>query len=64
MIRIKSEALKEYGKYFLDLSKILIALTLITPMVKGGGIAWQAVFVTIVVFGVGAYLTNKGAKDE
>jgi len=61
---MKKETIKEIGKYFLDGSKILLALAIITPFVKGGNIS----IITIVIFAVlvisGVYLTNKGAKDE
>lgn len=61
---MKKETLKELGKYFLDISKILLALVLITPFMKDGKISFIGIFLTLVLSGIGVYLTNKGAKDE
>jgi len=61
---MKKETLKELGKYFLDISKILLALTLIAPFMKQGDISIVAVLLVLVLFAVGVTLTNKGAKDE
>jgi len=61
---MKKETIKELGKHTLDISKIVLALAIITPLVKDENIS----FAVIVVFGVliliGTYLTNKGVKDE
>jgi len=54
---------KELGKYFLDISKILIALTLISPIMKDVSFSFGAIFVVVILWGVGIYLTNKGAKE-
>ena len=64
LLIMKKETLKELGKYFLDISKILLALTLIAPFMKNGNISVIAIFLILVLFGVGVILTNKGAKDE
>ena len=61
---MKKETLKELGKYFLDISKILLALTLIAPFMKQGDISIVAVLLVLVLFAVGVTLTNKGAKNE
>jgi len=61
---MKKEAIKEFGKYFLDISKILIALVLVTPMMKTGEISIVSVFIISALSIIGIYLTNKGAKDE
>ena len=61
---MKKETIKEIGKYFLDISKILIALTLISPIMKDANFSFGAIFVVVILWGVGIYLTNKGAKDE
>ncbi|NKQ40252.1 MAG: hypothetical protein HF962_01620 [Sulfurovum sp.] len=60
---MKKETLKELGKYFLDVSKILIALTLISPIMKDTSFSFGAILVIMVLWGVGMYLTNKGAKE-
>ena len=64
LANVKKETLKEIGKYFLDISKILIALTLISPMMKNNSFSFGAIFVVIILWGVGIYLTDKGSKDE
>jgi len=61
---MKKETLKEIGKYFLDISKILIALTLIAPLMKKGDYSIIAILIVVILMGLGMYLTNKGAKDE
>jgi Na+/melibiose symporter-like transporter len=61
---MKRDTLKEIGKYFLDISKIFLALTLITPFMKAGKISITAIVITIIVAGLGIYFTDKGAKDE
>ena len=63
-LTMKKEFLKESGKYLLDLSKIMFAIALITPLAKGQDFS---IAFAIAIFFVGAsgfYLTYKGAKDE
>ena len=61
---IEKETIKELGKYFLDISKILLALTLIAPFMKSGLVSMVAISVTLLLFGIGINLTNKGVKIE
>lgn len=61
---IEKETIKELGKYFLDISKILLALTLIAPFMKDGMISIVAVTTTLVLFAIGINLTNKGVQSE
>ncbi len=64
MIQLKKETFKEIGKYLLDISKILIALTLVGPLVKGEAASFVAILLTAVLAVIGIYLTDKGVKDE
>lgn len=61
---MKKETLKELGKYFLDISKILIALILVTPLMKDNEISSLAIGFIFSLFIIGVFLTNKGVKDE
>lgn len=61
---MKKETLKELGKYFLDVSKIVAALAVITPMIKDESISYSIIGVVVGLFMIGTFLTNKGAKDE
>ena len=47
---LKNETLKEIGKYFLDLSKILIGLALVTPIMKNEDISLASIGVVVVLF--------------
>ena len=61
---MKKETLKELGKYFLDISKILIALILVTPLMKDNEISYLAIGFIFSLFIIGVFLTNKGVKYE
>jgi len=61
---MKKETLKEIGKYLLDISKILIALALITPVLKDNNISYVAIVLVMILSLIGFYFTNKGAVDE
>ncbi len=61
---MKKETLKEIGKYLLDISKILIALALITPVLKDNSISYVAIALVMILSLIGFYFTNKGALDE
>jgi len=61
---MKRETCKEMGKYLLDISKILLALTMVTPFLKNESIPLIVVGSFFVFVITGIYLTNKGAKDE
>jgi len=61
---MKKETLKESGKYILDLSKIVIAMAVITPFVKDSHFEIAPLIIAGASSLVGLYLINKGAKDE
>ena len=61
---MKKEFLKESGKYLLDLSKIMFAIALITPLAKGESFSIVFAVAVALVGASGFYLTYKGAKDE
>jgi hypothetical protein len=56
--------LKELGKYFFDVSKIILAVAVITPFVKSTSISIGALMFSFTLLLIGAYLTYKGDKDE
>jgi len=60
---MKKETFKEMGKYLLDISKILLALAMITPLMKDESIPFIVIVLFIVLVVTGTYLTNKGVKD-
>ena len=55
---------KEIGKYFFDLSKIILALAVITPIVKGVNITVGPLLIAGVLFAVGAIFTYSGGKED
>ena len=61
---MKRETLKEAGKYILDLSKIMIAIAVITPFVKESHIEMLPHRIAGASSIVGLYLINKGVSDE
>ena len=61
---MKKETKKELGKYILDLNKIIFAIVVITPFVKGENIQILPFVVIGITSTLGIYLINKGAKDE
>jgi len=61
---MRKEAIKELGKFILDLSKILIAVVVVAPFVKGGNLEIFPIVVSAVTSSLGMYLINKGAKDD
>jgi len=56
--------LKELGKYFFDISKILLAVAVITPFVKNANISIGALILSIALMAVGSYFAYKGGKDN
>lgn len=57
---MKKETIKEVGKLFLDLAKIIFAVAIITPLVKDGDFQIIVVLLALVSIIIGIYLTNKG----
>jgi len=56
--------LKELGKYFFDVSKIILAVAVITPIAKEIPVSIGALLLASVLFVVGAVLTHKGSKEN
>jgi len=61
---MKKETFKELGKYLLDGSKILLALAIITPLLKNESVSFIVVVLFSALIPIGVYLINQGAKDE
>jgi len=65
---MKKETLKELGKLHFDISKIIIALVIVSGFLKHDEIYKQivipAIYVTIGLIIIGTLLINKGAKDN
>ena len=61
---MKKETKKELGKFILDLTKIVFAIVIITPFVKGEDIQLLPLFITGVTSSLGIYLINQGVNDE
>lgn len=62
--RLKKESLKESAKLLLDFSKVIFAITVVTPFVKGGSLDIISIITSVILAGIGIYVYNKGAKDE
>ena len=61
---MKKETIRELGKLIIDLSKIIIAIAVVAPLVKESDFHYLPLFLGIVTSGLGLYLINKGVKDE
>ena len=61
---MKKETIKELGKLILDLSKIIIAIAVIAPLVKESDFHILPLFIGVITSGLGLFLINKGVKDE
>ena len=60
MLTMKKETIKEVGKLFIDLAKIIFAIAILAPLVKGGNFQIIVVVFALLSSLVGIYLTNKG----
>jgi hypothetical protein len=58
---MKKETIKEVGKLFLDLSKIIFAVAIVAPLMKDGDFQIIVVILALLSSIIGIYLTNKGA---
>ena len=56
--------LKETGKYLYDLSKIVLAVAVITPMFSEKLISYFPLYVASGLFLLGAILIYQGGKDD
>lgn len=61
---MKKETFKEFGKYLFDIAKILLAIAVITPIAKAEPMSPVMGFLVVALSVAGAYLINKGAKDD
>ena len=50
----------ETGKYLYDISKIVLGLAVITPLIKDESMSISALGISFAVFIVGAYFIKKG----
>jgi len=61
---MKAETLKEIGKFHLDLSKIVFASAILSPLLEKGNINGYAL-IGALIFGIsGILFINKGASNE
>ncbi len=60
---MKKETIKEAGKLFLDLSKIIFAIAVLTPLVKNGSFQFITTLPAVALAGLGLYFTNKGVDN-
>ena len=61
---MKKETIKEAGKLLLDFTKIIVAVAIITPLVKNGQMEIAPFIFAAIAAISGLYLIDKGAKDE
>lgn len=55
-----NEFLKETGKYLYDISKIILGLAIITPLIKGDEISPIPISVALIIFVIGGFMIYKG----
>ena len=60
---MKKEALKELGKFSLDLAKIVFAVAILTPFLKTGNLDLRAIGSGFLLMINGVILINKGYVD-
>lgn len=58
---MKKETIKEVGKLFIDLAKIIFAIAILIPLVKDSGFQFMAIVPAFLSVIIGVYLINKGA---
>lgn len=64
MGKFKKETIKESGKILFDIAKLVIAVAIITPLVKDEAIGVFPFLFAFLLMIPGIYLFDKGAKDE
>lgn len=57
---MKQETIKEVGKLFIDLAKIIFAIAILVPLVKGSSFQLIAILPALLSVVLGTYLINKG----
>lgn len=58
----KKETIKEIGKSCFDIAKLIIAVAIITPLVKSENIGATPFIIALFIALMGVYLFNKGAE--
>jgi len=58
------DLLKETGKYLYDISKIILGVAIVTPLVKGGSVSVAGIFIASAAFAACAYLIPKGGEYD
>ena len=58
----KKEIIKDVGKSCFDISKLIIAVAIITPLVKNDNISITPFIVALISAMIGVHLFNKGAE--
>lgn len=53
---------KEIGKYLFDISKIVLGLAIVTPLVKDGNLSIYPILISLLLFSSGATLIYLGGK--
>jgi len=61
---MKKETIKETGKLLLDITKIVVAVAIVTPLVKEGDTNIAPFLFSAISASAGLYLIDKGVKDE
>ena len=61
---MKKETTKEIGKLFFDLTKIIFAIAILTPLLKEGTLEILTIIPATLTALLGIYFINKGAKNE
>jgi len=56
--------LKELGKYFFDISKIILAVAVIAPYIKHEDVDIKNIIIAGLIFVMGAIFHFQGGKDE
>lgn len=56
---MKKETIKEVGKLFIDLAKIIFAIAILAPLVKGGSFQFITIVPAVLTVMFGIYLANK-----
>ncbi len=55
---------KETGKYLYDISKIVLGLAVVTPLIKDEPVSIGAILTALVIFSTGAVMIYKGNKND
>jgi len=55
---------KETGKYLYDISKIVLGLAVVTPLIKDEPVSIGDILTALVIFSTGAVMIYKGNKND